>query len=156
MVNNAIHASAPQGTVQVAAIPFREPVLPKVAWWKQISPWAVWHNVEWFLFGLIVLFFIRKPMREFFSMRVAETRRQREEQVAAVEAAKAAAEEEERKAREVPVLMTEAGVTLDLSGVSEGHLEDNMERIKELIRTDTARAVEVIREWIGINGEENG
>lgn len=157
MVNNAIHASAPQGTVQIAAIPFQAPVVPHLAWWQKISPWAVWHNLEWFLFGLIALFIIRKPIREFFSMRVAETRRQKEEQVAAVAAEKAAIEEEARKAAEVPVLVSESGVTLDLRGISEGQLEDNMDRIKELIRTDTARAVEVVREWIGNNpGEENG
>lgn len=156
MVDNAIHASAPQGTVQIAAIPFREPVIKVLPWWEKISPWAVWNNLEWFIFGLIALFFIRKPIREFFSLRLAETRQQKEERAAAHQAEQAAVDEENRKAKEVPVLMTDSGVTLDLSGVSEGHLEDNMNSIKELIRTDTARAVEVIREWIGNMGDENG
>ncbi|MBU2791900.1 flagellar M-ring protein FliF, partial [Acidithiobacillus thiooxidans] len=57
MVSNAIHASAPQGTIDIAAIPFRTLAPPPpLSWWQKISPWAVWHQIEWFLLGLIALF----------------------------------------------------------------------------------------------------
>ncbi|MBU2729651.1 hypothetical protein [Acidithiobacillus caldus] len=46
--------------------------------------------------------------------------------------------------------------TLDLNGVSQASLEENLNTIKELIRSDTVRAVEVIREWIGNLGEVDG
>lgn len=153
MVSNAIHASAPQGTVNVTAMPFKQPPPPaRPAWWQRLSPWAIWDRLQWFVFGLIALFLLRKPLLGLASARKAAV-------IAAETAVKQGVDTEASLTQTMAGEMTktstlsDGGAVLNLAGVSEGHLEDNMNIIKDLIRSDTTRAVEVIREWIGNPGE---
>lgn len=162
MVSNAIHASAPQGAVNVTAMPFEQTPRPVPrAWWQRLSPWAVWNQVEWFLLGLIALFLLRKPIKGLATARkdaarAAEAAAQADGPDGAASGMDDLANAPESKLHTVAHGMSDGGAMLDLAGVSEGHLEDNMNIIKNLIRSDTTRAVEVIREWIGNLGEGEG
>ena len=159
MVSNAIHASAPNGTIDIAAIPFQTLAPPPpLSWWQKISPWAVWHQVEWFLLGLIALFLFRQSMKGLLSHRADASTGQPQKPEEAPGAAGAASPGAEASSGLPMASDAEGGILLNLTGVSEGHLEDNMNIIKNLIRSDTARAVEVVREWIGNpgEGESNG
>ena len=158
MVADAIHASAPQGTIGITAMPFRTVAPPPHrAWWQRISPWAVWRQVEWFLLGLMALLLLRKPI-----MGLAAARRNAARAAEAVAQASGPSGVDRVAGAPEPGLqvmaagMSDGGTMLNLAGVSEGHLEDNMNIIKNLIRSDTTRAVEVIREWIGNPGEGEG
>jgi len=159
MVSNAIHASAPQGTIDIAAIPFQTLAPPPpLSWWQKISPWAVWHQVEWFLLGLIALFLFRRSMKSLLSHRTDVSTGQPLKPKETPGADTSASPGAEASSGLPMVSDAEGGTLLNLTGVSEGRLEDNMNIIKNLIRSDTARAVEVVREWIGNpgEGESNG
>ncbi len=74
--------------------------------------------------------------------------------VAAVATATAAASME-AGGSDMMIQATDATLGLDLSGVGEGQLELNMATIQKLIRTDSNRAIQVIREWLGNLGDDD-
>ncbi len=153
MVQSAIYASAQNGKVVVRAFPFYAPKKPPaLPWWKSISPWKVWNSIEWFVFGLIALFIFRKPIRSLFDRR-ADKRIDtspdiQKEGVEAHEAGSTSTDGEKTETSS-SVIIGDDGLVLDFSGVGEGRLEENMETIRGLIRTDSDRVVQVIREWLG-------
>ena len=151
MVDNSIHASAQNGTVDVEAIPFRATPTVHRAWWQQLSPWRIWHAIEWFLFALVVLLLLRKPIREM--MQGLSKRRGPEAASHAVVAQGPVSEDQRHGAGTAPRVLNDDGAVLDFSGVGEGRLAENMETIKTLIRSDSTRALQVVREWIGDLGE---
>ena len=154
MVANAIHASAPNGTIDIAAIPFQTLAPPPpLPWWQKISPWAVWHQVEWFLLGLIALLMFRRAIKGLLPNRAEVPTAQPMKPEETTGSAGAATTGAEASSGLPMASSAEGGTLLNLDGVSEGRLEDNMNIIKNLIRSDTARAVEVVREWIGNLGE---
>lgn len=159
MVANAIHASAPNGTIDIAAIPFQTlaPPLP-LSWWQRISPWAVWHQVEWFLLGLIALLMFRRSIKGLLPHHTEVSTGQPLKSEEPAGDAGDATPVADASSGLLTASEVEGGTLLNLDGVSEGRLEDNMNIIKNLIRSDTARAVEVVREWIGNmgEGESNG
>ncbi|OCX72176.1 hypothetical protein A6M23_10295 [Acidithiobacillus thiooxidans] len=164
MVENAIHASAPQGTIDITAIPFRTLAPPpRLPWWQKLSPWAIWDQLEWFILGLIALFLLRKPIKELAvswkkdaQSRIQSSNEQAGGSVSASPDTDNAGFVPESGASTIASDMSDGGILLNLAGVGEGRLEENMNTIKNLIRSDTARAVEVIREWIGNPGEGEG
>jgi flagellar M-ring protein FliF len=159
MVSSAIHASAPQGTVNVTAMPFEPAPMPtRPAWWQGISPWAIWDQVEWFLLGLIALFLLRKPIKGLITIwsnasHAVEPTAQAGGPSSVPSDTDSVSDAQESGLLATPPDLSDGGIMLNLTGVSEGHLEGNMNIIKNLIRSDTTRAVEVIREWIGNSGE---
>ena len=154
MVDNSIHASAQNGTVDVEAMPFRAAPTTHRAWWRQLSPWRIWHAIEWFLFALVALLLLRKPIRELMQ---GLSKRRGPETVSHAAAAQGPVSEDQRHgAGTTPQVLNDDGAVLDFSGVGEGRLAENMETIKTLIRNDSTRALQVVREWIGDLGEGEG
>ncbi|WCE93812.1 flagellar basal-body MS-ring/collar protein FliF [Acidithiobacillus ferriphilus] len=154
MVDNSIHASAQNGTVDVEAMPFRAAPTTHRAWWQQLSPWRIWHAIEWFLFALVALLLLRKPIREL--MQGLSKRRGPETVSHAAVAQGPVSEDQRHGAGTTPQVLNDDGAVLDFSGVGEGRLAENMETIKALIRNDSTRALQVVREWIGDLGEGEG
>ncbi|MGK9451348.1 flagellar basal-body MS-ring/collar protein FliF [Acidithiobacillus caldus] len=158
MVTNTIHASAPQGTVVLSVLPYERPApIPHLPWWRRISPWVVWSRLEWFLLGLIALLLFRKLAVEFMKQRKTISSQQ-----PSSDASSSGEDAPDKGRSNVPPVQNVSPsipldhATLDLNGVSQASLEENLNTIKELIRSDTVRAVEVIREWIGNLGEVDG
>ncbi|WP_215881869.1 hypothetical protein, partial [Acidithiobacillus thiooxidans] len=121
--------------------------------WQKISPWAVWHQIEWFLLGLIALFLFRRPIKDLLPHRADKTNEQPLKPEETSADTRTVSEADAASAQSLLDMDAEGGALLNLAGISEGRLEDNMNIIKNLIRSDPARAVEVIREWIGNPGE---
>ncbi len=154
MVIDSIHASAQHGVVDVQAMPFRVTQAAHLAWWRRISPWRVWHAIEWFLFALVAILVLRKSIREIMHG-VSKRLRSEVSSQHATTAAQDGTIEEQRNDTSATVssVLNDDGALLDVSGVGEGRLAENMETIRTLIRSDSNRALQVIREWIGDLGE---
>jgi len=158
MVSNSIHASAQNGMVDVQAMPFRATQIVHRAWWQQLSPWRIWHAIEWLLFALVALLLLRKPIREITQ---GLSKRRGSEAVShnatvvtqSTISEEHISEEQRNGAVTTPRVLNDDGALLDFSGVGEGRLAENMETIKTLIRSDSTRALQVVREWIGDLGE---
>jgi flagellar M-ring protein FliF len=167
MVQTALNLAPKLATVDVSALPYYHVVPPVLPWWKRISWPLVWNNVQWFLLALLILFFLRKPLRELSetlqTQRVEKATAKVQKEAAAAAAASAvaavatatAAASMEAGGSDMMIQATDATLGLDLSGVGEGQLELNMATIQKLIRTDSNRAIQVIREWLGNLGDDD-
>lgn len=153
MVSNSIHASAQHGMVDVQAMPFRAMQIVHRAWWQQLSPWRIWHAIEWFLFALVAILLLRKSIREIVQGLSKRRGSEAASQNATAVAQDAISEEQRNGTSTAPPVLNDDGALLDFSGVGEGRLAENMETIRTLIRSDSTRALQVVREWIGDFGE---
>lgn len=142
----------------LSVLPYERPApIPHLPWWRRISPWVVWSRLEWFLLGLIALLLFRKLAVEFMKQRKTIFSQQ-----PSSDASSSGEDAPDKGRSNVPPVQNVSPsipldhATLDLNGVSQASLEENLNTIKELIRSDTVRAVEVIREWIGNLGEVDG
>ncbi|MBU2791858.1 hypothetical protein HAQ01_00170 [Acidithiobacillus thiooxidans] len=99
------------------------------------------------------MFLFRRPIKDLLPHRADKTNEQPLKPEETSADTRTVSEADAASAQSLLDMDAEGGALLNLAGISEGRLEDNMNIIKNLIRSDPARAVEVIREWIGNPGE---
>lgn len=162
LVETAFALSPSMASVDVSSLPFYAPSVPMLKWWQRLSWPLIWQSSQWFLMSLLLLFFLRRPLRQYVSLhveqheaRVVAQKAQEQEKAREQERVRAeTAASEGKGAEHILQQISDSTPQLDLSGIGESQLEENMETVRNLIRTDVERALQVVREWLGDFGDE--